>query len=664
MFSPRILAAAAVSATAVAGMMMTGTSGAAAAGASAKPALAVVPGSAVPFASNAQVIGDAAASQQLSIEVWLKPRIAAAQSFADAVSTPGSPLSGHYLSPDGYTSRFGPTPAQESKVVSWLRSAGFTGIKADSQRSYVRATATTARIDAAFSVQLKLYRSSATATAGPYTLRANDKAVSVPAALASSVLGVTGLDNATPVLTLERPLARLGRSPAALASGSTATDDSVPCSAYYGQHMVTGMPEQFGTTSFPSDLCGYSAGQLRAGYGASDVSTGKGQRIALVELGLTKDMFLTLQDYAKANDMAAPSSQRYSELPLGQGSACGDPFDGEEQIDVEASYDMAPGASQLVVGGDSCNDGDYGMEGLINADVAILDGSGNRPLASVASNSWESGSESQAASLTSIEHAFLVRAAAEGVGMYFSDGDGSGVLAPSSDPYAIAVGGTTLAIGKTGNRLFETGWSDGFSLVQNNQWDVQGETSASGGGPSLLWNEPGYQKRVVPADMARTGGDRTGSPVRSVPDISADADPFTGLDTGFLTIPASGPPTYSETEYGGTSLAAPLVAGMVAAAQQGEHRSFGFINPAIYKLVGTSALNAPLPLTGHSPTPFRGVVCSVTDCGILALITTDDQSTSMAGYTGQVTLKGYNNMTGVGTPRGQYFFTALRKLES
>ena len=361
--------------------------------------------------------------------------------------------------------------------------------------------------------------------------------------------------------------------------------------------------------------------------------------------------------------MPAPSSQRYREVPLGQGSACGDPYDEEEHLDVEASYDMAPRASQLVVGGDSCNDGDYGMEGLINADVAILDGSRNHPLASVASNSWESGSESQAASLTSIEHAFLVRAAAEGVGMYFSAGDGSGVLAPSSDPYAIAVGGTTLAIGKTGNRLFETGWSDGVSLVQDNQWDLQGETSAGGGGPSLLWNEPGYQKRVVPAAMTSAGGDRVGSPVRSVPDISADADPFTGLDVGFLTIPASGPPTYSETEFGGTSLAAPLVAGLVAAAQQGQHRPFGFINPAIYKLVGTSALNAPLALTSHSPALFRGVVCSVTDCGILALITSDDQSTSMAGYTGQVTIKGYNNMTGVGTPRGQNFFTAMRKLE-
>ena len=35
----------------------------------------------------------------------------------------------------------------------------------------------------------------------------------------------------------------------------------------------------------------------------------------------------------------------------------------------------------------------------------------------------------------------------------------------------------------------------------------------------------------------------------------------------------------------------------------------------------------------------------------------------MFGYTGQVTLKGYDNMTGLGTPNGQSFITALRKIE-
>ena len=63
---------------------------------------------------------------------------------------------------------------------------------------------------------------------------------------------------------------------------------------------------------------------------------------------------------------------------------CGDPFAVEEQLDVESSYDMAPGASQIVVGGDGCNEGDFGLQGLFDADVAVLNGAGGHPLASAA----------------------------------------------------------------------------------------------------------------------------------------------------------------------------------------------------------------------------------------------------------------------------------------
>jgi subtilase family serine protease len=384
-----------------------------------------------------------------------------------------------------------------------------------------------------------------------------------------------------------------------------------------------------------------------------------------VELGLTPDMFLTLQDYAKVMHIPAPSTHRYAELSLGLGNACGDPGNIEEQLDVESSYDMATAAKQLVVGGDSCDEGDFGFQGLFNADTAILDGVGNHALASVASNSWDGGGETQPASLTDIEHAFLMRGAAEGVGMYFSAGDASGVATPSNDPFAIAVGGTTLGIGKTGNRLFETGWSTGDSVIQDNQWVLAGEIGASGGGPSLLWQQPGYQKGVVPPALSTVGGDQGAG--RVVPDISADADSFTAFGTGLLTFDPtdpSAPPTFILAAIGGTSLATPLVAGMVIAAQQGQSGPFGLINPAIYKLAGTSAFHDIRPLTAASPALFRGIACDAATCGTQLLTTFDDQDPSMPGYTGQVTLKGYDNMTGVGTPDGQKFITAMRLEES
>jgi len=158
---------------------------------------------------------------------------------------------------------------------------------------------------------------------------------------------------------------------------------------------------------------------------------------------------------------------------------------------------------------------------------------------------------------------------------------------------------------------------------------------------------------------------------RSVPDISASADPFTGMALGLLSFSKGSPPTYHQIPIGGTSESSPLVAGMVAAAQQGQQTPFGFINPAIYKLYRTSAFFDSLPLTSHSPALDRGGECDIAIfahlCGkppVQTLMTFDDQNPTMNGYTGQVTLKGYDNMTGLGAPNGPKFIAALHKIES
>jgi subtilase family serine protease len=632
------------------------------ASASPRPAERILAGSAVPFTSHARPTGAVPGSLRLTVQLWLKPDVAAAQRFAATVSTPGTALFRHYLSPAAYTARFGASAAVARQAESWLRAAGFTGIAADSGRAYVRATAPVSKINAAFRVRLQTYPGSAAAHAASVRLHANNRPVSLPASLAGHVLAVTGLDNAAPIF----PMVAAGAAHAAAGQprgSARPTGPKVPCSHYYGQQMATALPQQFGVTSFPTFVCGYSALQMRSAYHANWVNTGKGQTIALVEQGLTKDMFLTLQDYARANHMPAPSPHRYAELSLGK-DTCGDPFNQEEQLDVESSYDMAPGANQLVVGGDSCDTAEEGNQAVYDADIMVLDGASGHPLATVASNSWESGTESQPLSQTNLVHAYLVRSAAEGVGMYFSAGDGSGVLEPSIDPNAIAVGGTTLGVGKTGQRLFETGWSTGISQLKNNAWHFLSEDGASGGGPSVHWAQPRYQNGVVPASLGTT---------RSAPDIAADADPFTGINVGMLKF-GGGKPTFFQESIGGTSESSPLVAGMVIAAQQGQKIPFGFINPAIYQLDGTKAFFDTLPLTSSSRPLYRGVECDLleffniclgpktTTNRIPSLTTFDDQSPSMKGYTGQVTLPGYDNMTGLGVPNGQVFIKALRGL--
>ena len=55
------------------------------------------------------------------------------------------------------------------------------------------------------------------------------------------------------------------------------------------------------------------------------------------------------------------------------------------------------------------------------------------------------------------------------------------------------------------------------------------------------------------------------------------------------------------------------------------------------------------------------VYCPAAVCRVNVLASSDDQNPDMIGYTGRVTLTGYDNMTGLGTPNGQAFIQHLRR---
>jgi subtilase family serine protease len=627
------------------------------AGAVSGPGYVKLAGSAVPFASPGRVTGAVAGATALTIQVWLQPgHLAAAQQYATQVSTPGSALYHHYLSPAAYTARFGTSQTAAGKVETWLRQQGFSSVHTDAQRNYVRATGKVETINAVFRVQEENYRSSGSMNAGPYQLHANNQAVSIPTSLSRYVIGVTGLDNAAP----RNPLVRAPDSqPATASQPAAASKKTAACSRFYGQHHISGLPRKFGQTSFPTQICGYSPAQMRAAYGMNTANNGRGQKISLVELGLAPDMRTSLKDWASAEHFTAPSAAHYAQLSLGK-NTCLDLFFEEESLDVDAAYAMAPGAQDLVIGGDDCNNGDFGLQGLFDADIVNIDGTGHGPLSTISSNSWRPGDDLQPAIITRIMHAYLVRAAAVGVGMYFASGDSPGIENPG-DPFTILVGGTSLGIGQHNPRLFETGWSTGLSPLKHGTWHAGTEDGAASGGPSLFYAQPAYQAGVVPTALATAPGDRPGL-IRSEPDLAADADENTGLVTGALVPRKHKPPVFSLVSLGGTSLAAPLVAGMIADAQQGRPTAFGFTNPALYKLAGTAAYHDTLPSTVQTPARFRAAVCNVSLCGTPTLLTFDDQNRNLPGYTGQVTQKGYDTMTGLGTPNGQQFIAALRKV--
>jgi hypothetical protein len=155
------------------------------------PATVTVADTAVPFTSLTAAAGDLASAKALTIEVWLRPDLTVAQRFATEVSTPGNPMFRDFLTPDAYTARFGPTTHEVSAMRSWLRSRGFSTVAADTQRDYVRATATVAEIDAAFHTTMKEYPRSAQASGERSPLYTNDRSLTVPASLAPDILGVT-----------------------------------------------------------------------------------------------------------------------------------------------------------------------------------------------------------------------------------------------------------------------------------------------------------------------------------------------------------------------------------------------------------------------------------------------------------------------------------------
>ncbi|QGN33738.1 S8 family serine peptidase [Microlunatus sp. Gsoil 973] len=289
-------------------------------------------------------------------------------------------------------------------------------------------------------------------------------------------------------------------------------------------------------------------------------------------------------------------------------------------------YAMAPGARHLLVGGDGCTARDFGAQALFDADLAVINGTGNAPLATIASNSWGLTDESVPGDFVDVMHQILVRAAAEGVGMYFASGDDPGVFVPASDPFAISVGGTSLGIGARNQRLFETGWSNQYLEVGAKGYINDGiNRSAAGGGTSLIWKQPRYQRGVVPASVALPGVGDTTEPRRVVPDISAVADAFTGIQQVDVESIKKGD-SYWVFADGGTSLSSPLVAGMVATVQQ-RGGQLGFANPALYALAGTNAVHDALPVTRSTPAKRAAVFCPESNdlCGIDSLQTLDSR---------------------------------------
>jgi subtilase family serine protease len=613
-------------------------------------------GSVAAVAADQPGVGAVSGTARKTIQVWIAGREQAAQRFVDAVSTPGSRSYRQFLSPTAYTQRFGPTATQVRAVQSYLTGAGFSRVHVSVSDDYVSATASVPTISRAFSAQMRRYRLAGTG-GRQATIKSNDRDLTVPGSIRRDVLAVTGLNIAAPEA-----------SPAATASSLGSTAKGQACSRYWAQktHAIT--PAFRGLTEAAVPPCGYSAKQLRAAYGLTAADTGRGETIALIQIGGPDDMFQTLTDYAKVNGLPAPRRNQYREQQIGQGDRsrkCVNLGSSEAPLDSEAAYAIAPAAKQLMVDGDDCHPGTGNYaQSLFDAELAPLTGTGPKPSATVESVSYVFGrsEKTTVASQLKVVHAIALRAAAEGVSMLTSSGDHAGVSS-ATDPDITIVGGTTLGIGAHDQRVFETGWSTAVAEQADHSrvWMDRGIFGAGGGGVSDVYGEPRYQKGAVPSSMARN---LRGNPGRTVPDLSADGDPSTGGRFGYIISHPNGKTgPYTPFTDAGTSMATPLVAGIVADSAQGQPGGLGFLNPLLYSRAGTHVFHDAVALTPTDPEVNRALY----EPGLVKRnhklvhgVTLDINDAQNRHGSHQVAARGYDTMTGLGTPNGRAFIEALR----
>jgi subtilase family serine protease len=181
---------------------------------------------------------------------------------------------------------------------------------------------------------------------------------------------------------------------------------------------------------------------------------------------------------------------------------------------------------------------------------------------------------------------------------------------------------------------------------------VCGARDGGGGGSSRIFAQPWYQRGIVPPSLAGVHGGRD----RVVPDVAMDADPYTGglLVGETMTFPHHGGVHYIEAEEGGTSLASPLFAGVMAVADQAAGGPLGFANPLLYSVGGTFAYHdivGPSHRIAAAATVFNNYFDASDGRDFQLAIANKDTSLR--------TRIGYDNVTGLGSPRGQAFLDAV-----
>jgi kumamolisin len=280
-------------------------------------------------------------------------------------------------------------------------------------------------------------------------------------------------------------------------------------------------------------------------------ATGKGQTIALIELGggfTESDMTQYFQSLGlNTPSITAVSVQGAANNPTGDPSGP----DGEVELDIQVAGAVAPDANIAVYFAENSD------KGFLDAVTAAVHDA-NTP--SIISISWGQAEDAWSDQSMQAFNDVFKDAAMQGISVLVASGDdGSNdnvndgqnhVDFPASCPFVLACGGTRLTTDGQNGIQDETAWGG------NND-------GAGGGGISGVFDTPSYQQSGIQPPPA----------MRGVPDVAGNADPETGYQ-----VFVDG----TDQTIGGTSAVAPLYAGLIALVNEIIQGNCGMLHPLLY----------------------------------------------------------------------------------
>jgi len=664
-----------------------------------------------------------------------------------AISSPTSAAYGHFFSREEFAARFAPGTVEVGAVKALLEHAGMTEVKVGPEGVYVSATATVSQLAKTFHVSQNLYLyKGLTLRANPEepTLPA---ALAGKVLYVEGLDDTTAMRQ--PFHRSATMGALVSPAAAHIAANSTTTPSVTPppvaagnpspfCNKDFGASVIVATlstaADVYGA-AIPWLNCGYTPQQIRAAYGLNKVRyDGGGVTVAITDAYASPTILADANRYAANHHLPRLiNGVNFSQIiPLGiydvsltspTSELCG-PYGWwtEESLDVAAVHGSAPGANIVFVGALDCE---------TSLDIAFINTVYNH-VADIVTSSWGDNGESIAPGTQALYDQAAMAGAAQGMTVLFSSGDDgdlaedNGVASgswPATSAWVTGVGVTTLEIMDNGTKA-EYGWGTYRALLADATvnsatsvsdsgvttisaygftFDDYSFYAGSGGGLSLLELQPAYQASAVPAALATTLNLASGytEPLpfaqRVSPDVAMVADPYTGYLYGeTYTIagnaiadhgctPISKTEEYCENAIGGTSLASPLMAGVMAVMNQkrNEHGEplVGFANPLLYGIGSrgngvdfNEALNqivAPtenvsvlrayaanlnvvrvvtinsVPFLITTTTPYALEVCGLPIClGLNDIF----NFTSLSQASVPPTPAGYNDVTGLGVP--------------